>query len=53
MRKGSLRIRPGVVRVVFHAPIYPAEAGSRDALMEAVRISIASGLPEWMRGHAT
>jgi 1-acyl-sn-glycerol-3-phosphate acyltransferase len=53
MRKGSLRIRPGVVRVVLHAPIYPAAAGSRDALMEAVRISIASGLPEWMRGHAT
>jgi 1-acyl-sn-glycerol-3-phosphate acyltransferase len=49
MRKGSLRIRPGVVRVVFHAPIYPAEVGSRDALMEAVRLSVASGLPEWMR----
>jgi 1-acyl-sn-glycerol-3-phosphate acyltransferase len=52
MRKGSLRIRPGVVRVVFHAPIYPVEVGSRDALMEAVRLSIASGLPEWMRGDA-
>ena len=50
MRKGSLRILPGVVRVVFHAPIYPAEVGSRDTLMEAVRLSIASGLPEWMRG---
>ena len=51
MRKGSMRIRPGVVRVVFHAPIYPAQASDRDALMAAVRLSIASGLPEWMRGE--
>jgi 1-acyl-sn-glycerol-3-phosphate acyltransferase len=49
MRKGSLRIRTGVVRVVFHAPIYPAAVGDRDALMGAVRESIASGLPEHMR----
>lgn len=51
MKKGSLRIRPGVVRVVFHPPIYPAEMHDRDALMEAVRQSIASGLPEWMRSQ--
>jgi len=50
MRKGSLRIRPGVVRVVFHAPIYPAKVGDRDALMAAVRESIAAGLPQQMRG---
>jgi len=50
MRKGSLKIRPGVVRVVFHAPVWPGEMASRDALMLAVRESIASGLPEWMRG---
>jgi len=50
MRKGSLRIRPGTVRVVFHAPIYPAKMVDRDALMAAVRQSIASGLPQWMRG---
>jgi 1-acyl-sn-glycerol-3-phosphate acyltransferase len=49
MRKGSLRIRPGVVRVVFHAPIYPALVRDRDALMTAVRALITSGLPEWMR----
>jgi 1-acyl-sn-glycerol-3-phosphate acyltransferase len=53
MRKGSLRIRPGVVRVVFHAPIYPGKIGDRDALMAAVREAIASGLPERMRGQAT
>ena len=50
MKKGSLRIRPGVVRVVFHPPIYPTQMQDREALMEAVRQSIASGLPEWMRG---
>lgn len=53
MRKGSSRITPGVVRVVFHAPVYPAKVADRDALMETVRQSIASGLPEWMRGDAT
>jgi 1-acyl-sn-glycerol-3-phosphate acyltransferase len=49
MRKGSLQIRPGVVRVTLHAPIYPARVEDRDALMLAVRESIASGLPEHMR----
>jgi 1-acyl-sn-glycerol-3-phosphate acyltransferase len=49
MRKGSLRIRPGAIRVVFHAPIYPAKVGDRDELMRAVRREIASGLPDWMR----
>jgi 1-acyl-sn-glycerol-3-phosphate acyltransferase len=50
MRKGSLRILPGVARVVFHAPVYPATMPDRDALMQAVRESIASGLPQHMRG---
>jgi len=49
MRKGSLRIRKGTVRVVFHPPVYPASMADRDALMIAVRQSIASGLPQWMR----
>ena len=47
--KGSLRIKPGTARVIFHAPIYPAEFASREVLMKAVRSAIASGLPEWMR----
>jgi 1-acyl-sn-glycerol-3-phosphate acyltransferase len=51
MRKGSVRIRPGIVRVIFHAPVYPADAGSRDDLMRAVRRAIASGLPALMRPH--
>jgi 1-acyl-sn-glycerol-3-phosphate acyltransferase len=44
--KGSLRLRPGTIDLVFGAPIdtslYSIE--SRDALMEAVREAIASGL---------
>jgi 1-acyl-sn-glycerol-3-phosphate acyltransferase len=49
MRKGSLKIRPGVARVVFHAPVYAKDFADRDALMAAVRAEIALGLPEWMR----
>jgi 1-acyl-sn-glycerol-3-phosphate acyltransferase len=49
MRKGSMHIRTGVVRVVFHAPVDPAYMVDRDALMATVRQVIASGLPEWMR----
>ena len=47
--KGSLRIKPGTARVVFHPPIDPAEFATREELMQAVRTAIASGLPEWMR----
>ena len=47
--KGSLRIKPGTARVIFHTPIYPAEFATRDDLMRTVRSAIASGLPEWMR----
>jgi 1-acyl-sn-glycerol-3-phosphate acyltransferase len=49
MAKGSFAIKPGRARVVFHAPIDPAQYETREALMAAVRASIASGLPEWMR----
>jgi 1-acyl-sn-glycerol-3-phosphate acyltransferase len=49
MRKGSLRIRPGIAHVTFHPPIDPAGFATREELMRAVRISIASALPEWMR----
>jgi 1-acyl-sn-glycerol-3-phosphate acyltransferase len=50
MGKGSLRIRPGVAHIVFHAPVYPADFATREELLAAVRDAIASGLPEWMRG---
>ena len=49
MGKGSQRIRPGTAHIVFHPPIFPAAFATRDELMKAVRASIASGLPEWMR----
>jgi len=52
MAKGSLRIRPGTAHIVFHAPIYPRDFGSREELLEAVRAAMASGLPEWMRATA-
>lgn len=49
MRKGSLAIRRGTARIIFHKPILPADYPDRDSLMAAVRTAIASGLPEWMR----
>jgi 1-acyl-sn-glycerol-3-phosphate acyltransferase len=49
MSKGSVRIRPGTAHVIFHAPLNPADFATREDLMEAVRQSIASALPEWMR----
>lgn len=49
LRKGSLRIHPGVANVIFHPPIDPARFATRDELMQAVRNAISSGLPEWMR----
>jgi 1-acyl-sn-glycerol-3-phosphate acyltransferase len=49
LRKGSLRMHPGIAHVVFHPPINPPSFTSREDLMQAVRIAIASGLPEWMR----
>lgn len=49
MSKGSARIRPGTAHVNFHAPLSPAHFATREDLMEAVRQSIASSLPEWMR----
>jgi 1-acyl-sn-glycerol-3-phosphate acyltransferase len=50
MGKGSLRISPGVAHVTFHEPLLPRDYSSREELMEATRVAIASGLPEWMRG---
>lgn len=49
MRKGSLKIFPGTVHVIFHAPLYPHDYATREGLMAAVREVIASGLPESMR----
>jgi 1-acyl-sn-glycerol-3-phosphate acyltransferase len=51
MAKGSLRIRPGTAHIVFHPPLWPRDFATREELMEAVRVAIASGLPEWMRSE--
>ncbi len=45
MPKKRLAIKPGLVTVTFHLPIEPAEFGSREELMERVRVAINSGLP--------
>jgi 1-acyl-sn-glycerol-3-phosphate acyltransferase len=50
MPKGSARIRPGVAHIIFHHPLDAATFATREDLMEAVRESIASGLPEALRG---
>jgi 1-acyl-sn-glycerol-3-phosphate acyltransferase len=52
MKKGSMRLYPGVAHVTFHAPLFPADFATREELMEAVRGAIESGLPEWMWGES-
>ncbi len=49
MPKKRFAIRPGTVKVVFHAPIEPKDFGSRECLMEKVRAAIDSGLSEEYR----
>jgi 1-acyl-sn-glycerol-3-phosphate acyltransferase len=49
MKKGSMKIYPGTAQVRFHAPLDPRSYSTREDLLDAVRASIASGLPEWMR----
>lgn len=49
MAKGSLGIWPATAHVIFHPPLDPRQFATREALLEAVRGAVASGLPEWMR----
>ncbi len=49
MPKARFAIKPGVVTVIFHPPIEPANFGSRECLMQQVRNAIDSGLPEEYR----
>lgn len=49
MPKGRISIRPGTANIIFHSPLFPRDYATREELMEAVRDSIAAGLPEWMR----
>jgi len=46
MPKARFAIKPGLVKVIFHPPIEPADFGDRECLMEKVRAVIESGLPE-------
>ena len=52
MKKGSVRITPGLAHVEFHSPLWPRDFDNRESLMSAARAAIASSLPEWMRGEA-
>jgi 1-acyl-sn-glycerol-3-phosphate acyltransferase len=49
MPKGSLKVRGGLVRVVFHTPIEPRDFTTREDLMAAVRNAIESELPAELR----
>jgi 1-acyl-sn-glycerol-3-phosphate acyltransferase len=49
MPKARFSVKPRRVQVIFHAPIEPKDFGSRDELMEKVRLVIESGLPEEYR----
>ena len=49
MPKGRFAIKPGLVTVMFHHSIAPAEFGTRDDLMVKVRAAINEGLPEEYR----
>jgi 1-acyl-sn-glycerol-3-phosphate acyltransferase len=40
MRKGSLKVYPGTVKVIFHPPLQPKNYATREELMEAVRETI-------------
>jgi 1-acyl-sn-glycerol-3-phosphate acyltransferase len=44
--KGTFAVRPGTATVIFHPPVEPSNYANRDALMTAVRATIASALPE-------
>ncbi len=52
MKKGSVSITPGTAHVVFHTPLWPRDYATREDLIAAVRQSVASSLPEWMRGES-
>jgi 1-acyl-sn-glycerol-3-phosphate acyltransferase len=53
MRKGSVAITPGLATIRLLPAIEPRDYATRDALMKAVRDSIASALPSEMKPLAT
>jgi 1-acyl-sn-glycerol-3-phosphate acyltransferase len=46
MPKGRFAIKPTTAKMILHPPIDPKDFGSRDELMEKVRVAIESGLPD-------
>ena len=52
MPKARFAIKPATIQVIFHPPIEPKDFGSRESLMEKVRETIESGLPEGYRHEA-
>ncbi len=50
--KWRFAMKPGPVVLTYHPPITFAEAGSREALMDAVKTAIESALPEEQRSTA-
>ena len=49
MPKGRFAIKPTLVTITFHSPIDPADFGTRECLMEKVRVAIESALPQEYR----
>ena len=49
MPKGSALIHTGIVRLVFHRPIFPKQFTDNDQLISAVRAEIVSALPPALR----
>jgi len=49
MPKGRFAIKPTLVTITFHSPIGPVDFGTRECLMEQVRVAIESALPEEYR----
>ena len=49
MPKGRFSINPTLVTITFHQPIEPSEFGTRECLMEKVRVAIESALAEEYR----
>jgi 1-acyl-sn-glycerol-3-phosphate acyltransferase len=47
--KGSFRVSPGTISIVFHPPLDPKQFSSREELLETVRSQIESALPEKYR----
>lgn len=47
--KGKFAIHPGTATLIVHPPIDPKQFENRESLMETVRSSIESGLPEKYR----